>query len=150
MDPETREEMYLNSILTGAEAPDPPKTREEWYLSKIAEGIGDLTQPFTVHLTPTAQDFSGVMDKTCAEITAAYEAGKEIWFDVDATALGYDLWRVKATIVAKVANSDYGQAMAFLINIKTSPATLIFIFTNFSDDGSEQSYHTRIYPLTSA
>ena len=31
-----------------------------------------------VTLTPTAQDFSGVMDKTPEEITAAYNAGKEI------------------------------------------------------------------------
>lgn len=33
---------------------------------------------FVVTLTPTAQDFSGVMDKTPQEITAAYNAGKEI------------------------------------------------------------------------
>ncbi len=37
---------------------------------------------FVVTLTPTAQDMSGVMDKTVAEIYAAYGAGKKIVFKV--------------------------------------------------------------------
>lgn len=114
----------------------------------MENGIKNANEPFIVTLTPTEQDFSGTMDKTCAEITAAYEAGKDIWFDVDATALGYELWKVKATIIAKVANANYGQAMAFLINLQTSPAILIFIFTDFNSDGDTNNYHTAIYPLT--
>lgn len=117
-------------------------------LNNMEQGIEAANDVFVVTLTPTAEDFSGVMDKTCAEITAAYEAGKDIWFDVDATALGYELWKVQATIMAKVANADYGQAMAFLINLQTSPATLIFIFTDFDSLGESSNYNTRIYPLT--
>ena len=118
-------------------------------LNHMENGIeAAAVDPFIVNLTPTEEDFSGVMDKTCAEITAAYEAGKDIWFNVDATALGYELWKVQATIVAKVANANYGQAMAFLINIQTSPETLIFIFTDFDSLGENSNYYTRIYPLT--
>lgn len=104
---------------------------------------------FVVTLTPTAQDFSGVMDKTCAEITAAYEAGKDIWLNVDATAMGYDLWRVKATIEAKVSGENYGQVMAFLINLQLTPPSMIFIFTEFNASGDENLYTTQIYPLAS-
>lgn len=37
---------------------------------------------FIVTLTPTAQDYSGTMDKTVAEIRDAYNAGKDIVFKV--------------------------------------------------------------------
>lgn len=102
---------------------------------------------FIVRLTPTNDDFSGVMDKTCAQITAAYEVGKDIWLEVDATAMGYDLWRVKATIEAKKTGEDYGQGMGFLINIQLTPPSIIFIYTNF-DGPNDNSYDTEIYPLT--
>lgn len=104
---------------------------------------------FVVTLTPTAQDFSGVMDKTCAEITAAYEAGKDIWLEVDATSLGYELWRVKATIEAKANGENYGQVMAFLINLQLTPPSMIFILTEFNVAGDNNRYTTRIYPLAS-
>ena len=102
---------------------------------------------FVVTLTPTAQDFSGVMDKTCAEITAAFEAGKDIWLDIDATALGYELWRIKATIEAKVNGANYGQVMAFLINLQLTPPSMIFIYTDFNASGDSNRYITHIYPL---
>lgn len=41
-----------------------------------------IGKKFIVTLTPTAADFSGTMDKTLGEITAAYEAGRDIVFRV--------------------------------------------------------------------
>lgn len=41
-------------------------------------GGGGGDNRFVVTLTPTAQDYSGTMDKTPAEVYAAYAAGKRI------------------------------------------------------------------------
>ena len=116
----------------------------------LAVGPDGIVTPednrFVVNLTPTAADFSGVMNRTCAEITAAYEAGKDIWLDVDATALGYEMWKVKATIEAKVSGENYGQVMGFLINLQLSPPSIIFIWTEFGN-ADENRYSTRIFPL---
>ena len=40
--------------------------------------LNDKAEPFIVTLTPTAQDFSGTMDKTPKEIYDAYMAGRQI------------------------------------------------------------------------
>ena len=48
-------------------------------LNHMEDGIGG-EEDFIVTLTPTSQDMSGTMDKTCGEITAAYNAGKKIRF----------------------------------------------------------------------
>ena len=123
-----------------------PKTDLDSDVQTLLEKA-DEDKRFVVTLTPTAQDFSGVMDKTCAEITAAYEAGKDIWLEVDATAIGYELWRVKATIEAKVNGENYGQVMAFLINMQMTPPSMIFIFTDFNTSGDSNRYITQIFPL---
>lgn len=102
---------------------------------------------FVVTMTPTAADFSGVMDKTCAEITAAYEAGKDIWLNIDARSLGYDIFRVKATVEAKIDGEDYGQVMAIFININMSPPSIIFIWTDYNRVGDQNTYVTSIFPL---
>ena len=47
-------------------------------LNNMETGIDNAANPFIVTLTPTETDFSGTMDKTCAEIFAAYQAGKRI------------------------------------------------------------------------
>ena len=47
-------------------------------LNNMETGIDNAANPFIVTLTPTAQDFSGTMDKTPAEIYEAYSAGKRI------------------------------------------------------------------------
>ena len=49
-------------------------------LNHMETGIDNAANAFIVTLTPTALDYSGTMDKTVAEIDAAYQAGKEIIF----------------------------------------------------------------------
>lgn len=126
---------------------DTPGNTNPNVLRGMLENSSDSNR-FVVTLTPTEDDFSGVMDKTCAEITAAYEAGKDIWLDIDATALGYELWRVKATIEAKANGDNYGQVMAFLINLQLTPPSIIFIYTDVNTSGDSNQYTTHIYPLT--
>ena len=101
---------------------------------------------FIVTLTPTAQDYSGTMDKTVAEINAAYEAGQHIVFrtmmsattymDVDCTARWYN-------------NTAYPSFNGFILS-SDNGGTLIFAYTGARDDGTCQTYGTTIYTLTPA
>lgn len=47
-------------------------------LNNMENGIKNANEPFIVTLTPTAQDFSGTMDKTPQEIYNAYKANRQI------------------------------------------------------------------------
>lgn len=55
----------------------------------LAQAVKDKLNKFIVTLTPTALDYSGTMDKTVAEINAAYEAGQEIVFRVIMSATAH-------------------------------------------------------------
>lgn len=100
---------------------------------------------FIVALTPTALDYSGTMDKTVAEINAAYEAGQQIVFramlsateymDVDCTAR----WHTDST---------YPSFNGFILT--TVNDAFIFVHTGATDDGTEQTYSTTVYSLTPA
>lgn len=102
-----------------------------------------MDKKFIVTLTPTAADYSGTMDKTVAEINAAYEAGQEIVFrtmmsatqymDVDCTAR----WHTDLT---------YPSFNGFIL----SDGTFIFAFTGATNDGTRQTYSTELYALTPA
>ena len=112
-------------------------------LNNMEGGIDAVANPFVVTLTPTAQDFSGTMDKTVAEINTAYEAGRKIVFrvmqsatthmDVDCTARWFD-------------GSTYPSFNGFILN--GSNNVLIFAFTGATDDGTIQAYGTTVYLLT--
>lgn len=47
-------------------------------LNNMENGIENANNPFLVTLTPTAEDFSGTMDKTPQEIYNAYKANRQI------------------------------------------------------------------------
>ena len=47
-------------------------------LNKMEQGIQTAVDPFIVTFTPTAQDFSGITDKSNTEIYEAFLAGKQI------------------------------------------------------------------------
>ena len=100
---------------------------------------------FIVTLTPTALDYSGTMDKTVAEINAAYEAGMEIWFRVYA-----------GTSYSDVPLARYGKASgysypSFNVNFLYDEAgVLVLIYTGTTDDGTRQTYSTKVYALTPA
>lgn len=104
------------------------------YFGKVY--IGDK---FTITLTPTALDYSGTMNRTPTEITLAYEAGKEIVFDIPSlhvTAHAFEFALVGGDV----------QAGAIVTYRTGSSDLLIEILT----DASTSTYATHIYALTPA
>lgn len=107
---------------------------------------GGGSSKFIVTLTPTALDYSGTMDKTVAEINAAYEAGQQIVFRVYSEAGTYN--EVDCAARYKHANFTYPSFNAYIIdNINN---VLIFAYTGIEIDGTTQTYYTTVYSLTPA
>ena len=121
-------------------------------LNNMEDGIENANEPFIVTLTPTAQDFSGVMDKTPREIYNAYMEGRQI----RAKMLGVypeqytDLWAFMTSAVLRYDPDspeygssyveinfefvlEYGEAY-FLVSAQTSYIT--------------SAYNTTVFPLT--
>lgn len=170
--PETRIERFL-AAAAGMDGitPDEPVTRIEKYLYKIAKGGGGLPpvtasdagkvlsvndsgvwgaqepigKKFIVTLTPTAQDYSGTMDKTVAEINAAYEAGQQIEFKLISGADTY----MKVDVTA-VWHSSYMYPSFNAYIVDNDNDMILFGFTGGTDDGTRQTYYAAIYPLTPA
>ena len=96
---------------------------------------------FIVTLTPTSPDYSGTMDKTVAEINAAYEAGQEIWFRFPMAAnLSYDM--PTSTVVIT------GGYAGFTWNGISNDMIISFAITSLGADDNQ--YSTVIYSLTPA
>lgn len=104
-------------------------------------GGGGGSNKFIVTLTPTALDYSGTMDKTPKEISAAYEDGMEIVFRVVGVP-NYDYVDVKATEAILYPNHIW-QMSAYLIML---PDMLIYFYNGFG----EATYSTTVYSLTPA
>ena len=101
---------------------------------------------FIVTLTPTAEDFSGTMDKTVAEITEAYNAGMQIvWRVIMASNQYID---VNVTAVMTDIDDDYPSFNAYVIEINNG--LLVYAYVPPTDDGTRQTYSTAIYSLTPA
>ena len=100
---------------------------------------------FIVTLTPTAADFSGTMDKTANEITAAYEAGQEIVFNVVGFP-GFDHVYIPAAWCTYATDHPNCAACATLVDVLSG--TQIVIVT--SDAYGNSNYYTNIYSLTPA
>ena len=105
-------------------------------LNNMETGIDAAANPFIVTLTPTAQDFSGTMDKTPTEIDAAIQAGRRIQFSipsigglVDCSQCLYDttysLWTAHANIVADLGAGD------MLLHIATATDASIYAIYMF-------------------
>lgn len=101
---------------------------------------------FIVTLTPTAADYSGTMDKTVAEINAAYEAGQEIWFKVLTGATSFV--EVPVSFLGKDASFDYPNFGAEIVQYTSN--SMIVAVTGDTSDGTRQGYTTNIYSLTPA
>ena len=100
--------------------------------------VQHLDEPFIVTLTPAAQDFSGVMDKTPAEIAEAYNFGRRIRFEIPSLYAAVDATQyiTAGTNVQASANITYEvQGMGHM---------LIQVLT----DSANSTYSTVIYPLT--
>ena len=103
---------------------------------------------FVVTLTPTEDDFSGVMDRTPQEITAAYHEGRRIVFDIPTLAASVEATQFMNQYsdgsgeIAACANVTYevtgiGEALIKIITWTGSPP-----------QGVTGEYVTSIYPLT--
>lgn len=114
-------------------------------LNNMESGIAAAVNPFVVTLTPTAQDFSGVMDKTVGEIFEAYQNGKRLLFSLVAgVGTHYD---VELTNVNTDADSLYPSFNATL-TVAIPTDGLIFAYTGLTDNASKNTYSTKFYPLT--
>ena len=106
--------------------------------------VGKNDNKFIVTLTPTAQDFSGTMDKTVAEMTEAYNAGMQIvWRVIIAQNEYVD---VDVTAVLTFTTADYPSFNAYII--ETGNGVLVYAYTDPTDDGTVQTYLTELYALT--
>lgn len=117
-------------------------------LNNMESGIENANNPFIVTLTPTAEDFSGTMDKTVGEINEAYEAGRKIVFRVYSGATEYN--DVEVTVVFKDENYAYPSFNAYLIVTSGSAGFdgIIFAFTSVTNTGTKSTYSTAVYTLT--
>jgi len=108
-------------------------------------GGGGGSNKFIVTLTPNSLDYSGTMDKTVAEINAAYEAGQDIWFKF---VVGSDWTEYPLSRVGKLNNSEYP---SFNCNaLYDEDNVLVMVYTGTTNDGTKQTYSTTIYSLTPA
>lgn len=114
-------------------------------LNNMEEGIDNAANPFVVTLTPTAQDFSGTMDKTVAEITAAIQAGRRVIYRIYTSQTEYT--DAEATMTYTNTSYTYPSINAFILTANPFDA-LIFAHTGAINDGTRQTYSTTIYPLT--
>ena len=107
--------------------------------------ISETDNRFIVTLTPTALDYSGTMDKTVAEITEAYKAGRKIVFMVVTGANTY----IETDCTNRFNNGDdYPAYNAYIIDDQNG--VIILASTLATNDGTKQTYTTRVYALTPA
>ena len=103
-------------------------------LNNMEGGIDVAANPFIVTLTPTAQDMSGTMDKTPAEIDAAIQAGRRIQFSIPSIGglvdcsqylynTTYSLWTAHANIVADLGAGD------MLLHIASAAANALSVYS---------------------
>ena len=99
---------------------------------------------FIVTLTPTALDYSGTMDKTVAEINAAYEAGMEIWFFFEVSGQGS--FEFPCDTIGRAPSFTYPSFNGGMYYNNTH----VRVNTLVTDDGTKQTYSTTVYSLTTA
>ncbi len=127
-----------SSFAVNATAPDPDSDNT---LAYFVGRVPFAASNFIVTLTPTALDYSGTMDKTPQEITAAYNAGQKIVFDIPT---------MNATVYADqyIADGNNVLCAAKVFYYVDGAPVLITIVTHGTDD--TQTYDTGIYALTPA
>ena len=111
-----------------------------------AWAASEQAKKFIVTLTPTSLDYSGTMDKTVAEIAAAYEAGMEIWFKVLLSATDY--LEGALTAVRHFGSTSYDDYIGNIVI--PSEGMLVTVETMGTNDGTKQTYSTHVYALTPA
>lgn len=140
--PITRQERYLDAIAKkgggGGSALPAVTSADNGKVLGVVDGAWAVEDKrFVVTCTPTAQDYSGVMDKSIEEISAAYYAGKEIWFKISG-GVAVPLFAVNVTSGGLTFHS-----WAVLANENL----LVLLMVNDTTPGSTV-YNTKIYQLT--
>ena len=115
-------------------------------LNHMETGIGNAANPFVVMLTPTALDYSGSMDRTVADIYAAYQAGKQIVFRI-ITGVSTFI-DVSINCVGVSQDATYPLFQAYILN--TYNSSIIWAGAGNTSEGTENTYSTIIYSLTPA
>ena len=110
-------------------------------LNKMEQGIQTAVDPFVITCTPTAQDYSGVMDVTFEEIKAAADAGKKIIYKIPA---GNGKFYTADATYTYNALDGFRQAPGYIID---SINNIIILAGNDTNENSN-IYYTAIYPLT--
>ena len=113
-------------------------------LNKMESGIENANEPFVVTLTPTALDYSGEMDKTVAEIYAADMAGRKIVYKF----MMSETQHIYADVTMGYVADDYTYPSFNAFIIDDGNDLLIEAATGAKDDGTSNTYATKIYPLT--
>ena len=111
-------------------------------LNNMESGIEAAKSSFIIQLTPTAQDFSGVMDKTGDEIYAAYQAGRIIEGHIGALGTHFVFTAFSETNDGQSVDGVY--ASAFVLYSEETDM-LIQVITGARSD---TNYYTKIFPLT--
>lgn len=114
--------------------------------SQAKKQIDDALEPFIVTCTPTALDYSGVMDKTVAEIYAAYQAGQKIVFRVAVSATVYI--QADCSLMGVESNYTYPSFEGYALQAVNN--SLIMLETSVTNDGTKNTYSTTVYILTPA
>lgn len=108
-------------------------------------GGGGSSNKFIVTLTPTAQDFSGTMDKTLNEVYSAYEAGMEIVAHVPFNGAVIEAKLVQIIDAQLAFPSFYWMAIEPSQNMQI----LAYNSTNADEPNPTPfSYSTKLYALT--
>lgn len=94
-------------------------------------------------MTPTAEDFSGTMDKTVSEIRSAYLKRQKIVFKVMISATEHMDVDVTATWNT---SASYPSFNAFIVD--DSRDLIICATTGATNDGNKNTYSTSLYTLT--
>lgn len=143
----------IKDVLDGRAKPAPkpselPETEDKlatlWAAASaelLADEAASAPNKFLVTLTPTALDYSGTMDKTPQEITAAVEAGMDVVLDIPAMDA-----RVDADQYIYSFSLIRAGAKVFF-DYNSSPVLITIVTSGISDD---RTYFTNIYSLTPA
>ena len=146
---DTGKTIALIKALGGGGALPPITDADDGKVLTADSGVWGAQEPigkkFIVTLTPTALDYSGTMDKTVAEINAAYEAGQEIWFKI---AAGTDWTEYPLSRVGKISGDTYPSFNCNALYDENN--VLVMIYTGTTDYGTETFYSTKLYTLTPA
>lgn len=102
-----------------------------YYEAEIPQGA------FIIQLTPTAQDFSGVMDQSLSDIYAAFINGQQIVFSIP--SMGSTLF---PSAFVSSGNVVVCQAQ-FFYDVSGAP-----VLINLQTDTTGQTYSTEIFSLT--